>query len=590
MADEKMKLTDEQKNAINHIGNAVLVACPGSGKTRAIIAKLLRCVDGVRDTPRRVACITYTNTAVYEIENRIRVYGATGDEDYCDISTIHSFCQNNILRCFHWKLDEYKNGYTVLPSDSDRYLELAGEIASEYMLNDYAVQQFESLNRKPNGDPITASDIPPEAAIKFWNRLQSEGYIDFCNIVYFSYRLLVDYPSIRRAMASRFASILVDEFQDTSALQAEILNSIANQGRTSFFLVGDPEQSIFRFAGAERDLMFKFANSIDAQEFPLSGNFRSSTPVINCAERLIPRNPEMFSAGEAAAFEEEPNYEHAENSFAAISDAFLPALEELEIPLGDAAILAQNWFELRPLGQRLREYGVPVVGPGARPYKRQHLFARLAEQVCAYIEKPSPEYVRRAEKELFNIVLNVTGKADFRIFSYDGRRVVFRMLRKGQQLCDEHDGAVTWLCAAAEAFAYILCEEGVLPKRGGELLSESVHDIVSDMESKKNVDTANLVLSDLGMFANPEDNLKLMTMHAAKGREFSAIALIAMHDGHIPYHNYYNPLTDEGCDEARRLLYVAITRAKRLLMLFTHDGKKPPSRFLKELGFADKAV
>jgi len=580
-----MKLTDEQKDAINHVGSAMLVACPGSGKTRAIIAKLLRCVDGVRDTPRRVACITYTNVAVHEIENRIRVYGTTGDEDYCDVSTIHSFCQNNILRYFHWKLDEYKDGYTVLPSDADRYLELAADITEEWGLDNYALQEFELLNRRPNGAPITAGNVPPEAAIEFWKRLQTEGYVDFCSIVYFSYRLLIDYPSIRQAIASRFASILVDEFQDTTALQVGILNAIAGEGRTSFFLVGDPEQSIYSFAGAERTLMFKFANSINAQEFPLSGNFRSSTPVIHCVERLIPRTPSMFAAGEAAVFEEEPTYEHAESNFAAITDAFLPVVEELGIPFGDAAILAQNWFQLMPLGQQLREYGIPVVGPGARPYKRQHVFARLAEQVCAYIETPSPEFIRHAERELFNIVLNVTGKADFRVFSYDGRRVVFRLLRGGQRLCNEHDGAIDWLHAASEFFSQVLCEEGILPNHARELLSESVQDMVTDMENRK-VDTANLVLSDLGMFANPADNLKLMTMHAAKGREFSAIALIALHDGWVPYHNQYNPLTTDGLQESRRLLYVAMTRTKRLLMLFTDANNwRPTSRFLSEIGF-----
>jgi DNA helicase-2/ATP-dependent DNA helicase PcrA len=181
-------------------------------------------------------------------------------------------------------------------------------------------------------------------------------------------------------------------------------------------------------------------------------------------------------------------------------------------------------------------------------------------------------------------VLNVTGKADFRIFSYDGRRVVFRLLREGQRLRDGHEGAVSWLHAASESFADILCEESVLPNHGRALLSESVQDMVADMQSR-NVDTADLVLSDLGMFASPEDNLKLLTMHGAKGREFTAVALIAVHDGHIPYHNAYNPLTEEGCAEARRLLYVAITRAKRLLMVFTHpDPKRPPSRFLRELG------
>ena len=176
-----MKLTPEQRDAVHHDGNAVVVACPGSGKTRAIIDRLLRCIDAIRDTTRRVACITYTKTAVYEIENRIRTYGGAGDEEYCDVSTIHSFCQYNILRHFHWKLHQFADGVTVLPSDCDEYREIIDEIGDDYGLNFFARQQFESLNRTPDGEPITT--LPHEAVIEFWDRLESNGYVDFCNLV-----------------------------------------------------------------------------------------------------------------------------------------------------------------------------------------------------------------------------------------------------------------------------------------------------------------------------------------------------------------------------------------------------------------------
>src|SRR5690606_9612835 len=86
LADRRMRLTVEQCDAVQHDGNAVVVACPGSGKTRAIIARLLRSVDAIRDTSRRAACITFTNAAVHEIESRIRIYGGPGDDDFCDVS------------------------------------------------------------------------------------------------------------------------------------------------------------------------------------------------------------------------------------------------------------------------------------------------------------------------------------------------------------------------------------------------------------------------------------------------------------------------------------------------------------------------
>lgn len=583
-----MKLTAEQSDAIGHATHALVEACPGSGKTRAIISKLLKCVDDVRDTPRRVACITYTNAAVHEIEDRVRIYGATGDEDYCDVATIHAFCQNSVLRHFYWRLPEYKDGYTILPSDSDEFAKCVDQIAEKFNLTDYQRQQFELLNRAPSGTPITPADIPAAAALEFWQLLQQHGLIDFCNIVYFSYRLLADDPGLARSLGAKFKYLLVDEFQDTSEIQVEILKLIAATDLTTIFLVGDPEQSIYSFAGARRSLMFEFSMHLGAKTFPLSGNFRSSEHVIRVAESLIPRAPAMFAAGDASVFPELPFYDDAENPFTAITDYFLPAIETLAIPLGECAILAPSWFQLRPLGKKLREYGVPVVGPGARPYKRSHLFARLAEHVCAYIECPQPHVIRPIEKELFQLVANVTGKADFRIFTYDGRRIVFRLLHAAQGLRAQHEGAAVWLNAAAERFGDILLEERLVPSTCPDLLTQSVTGMLADM-TKADVDIPNLALSDLGMFANPESNLKLVTIHQSKGREFTAVALIGLQDGIIPYHNKYSTLTTDGEAEARRLFYVAVTRARRILHLFTEKSDwRRACRFLNGLPVAVK--
>ena len=581
-----MKLTDEQVAAVHHDSHAAVVACPGSGKTRSIIARLLRSVDAIRDSTRRVACITYTKAAVFEIENRIRLSGSAGDDEYCDVSTIHAFCQNNILRYFHWKLEEYSDGFTVLPSDSEQYREIVNEIGETYRLDSYSRQNFELLNRRPSGEPITPGNIPAHAAIEFWDRLQAEGYIDFCNLVYFSYRLLLENPGIVQGLAAKYAFILVDEFQDTSALQVEILSLIAAEGRTQFFLVGDPEQSIYSFAGAERQLMFDFASKLGAVVFPIPGNFRSSPPIIRTAESLIPRTPPMLSAGDSRQFTEQPIYEHCLNPFAGITDTFLPTLDALQIPVGEAAILAPSWYPLRPLGTQLRDYGIPVVGPGARPYRRSHVFAGLAEQVCAFIESPRSTPIRQVEKALFDFLQNATGKPNFRVFDFDGRRVAMMLLEEAARLRDNHEGALVWLKEASIAFSLILHAEEFLPRHCLELLPESARDIVRDMRGHRNLDVSNLTTSDLGMFANPEHNLKLLTMHRSKGREFTAVALISLHDGIIPYHNQYNPLTDAKVEEARRLLYVAITRAKRLLVLFTDsEDYRNPTRYLREMRF-----
>jgi len=574
-----MKLTEDQQNAVRHDENTLIVACPGSGKTRALVAKLLRCLEEVRGSSRRITCITYTNSAVYEIENRLRIFGKTGDDKYCDISTIHAFCLNYILQFFYWRLPEYKNGFTVLPSDSEKFREIVSSVCEDYELTYKAHECFELLNRDTDGTPIITGEINANIALDFWNRLSKDNYIDFPNIIYYSFRLIVEWPSIAHALACRFAWFLVDEFQDTSALQVEIFKHIAEIGKTKFFLVGDPFQSIYGFAGARPDLMHEFAEDIDAKrDFKLVGNFRSSIPIIKHAERLCPRNPPMIAVGNSVSFKEEPGYLHCSSTFEGIIKYFLPALDELGIEYGKCAILAPWWVKLLWLGRELRDYGIPIVGPGARPYKRTHLFALLAEQVCAYVEHPDPKFIYQIEKELYNLINNITGSTNYKVYSYMGRIVVYRLINCGKNLRNECENGLIWLKRASENFANILIEAEFLPKKSSELLKESVKDMEQDM-IRQGVDVDNLSVEKLGMFASTEKNMKLLTMHRAKGREFDAVAIVDLHEGKVPH---YSANTAEQIDDYRRLLYVSITRAKRLLMYITdkEDHRNIPSRFL----------
>jgi len=579
-----MKLTEEQRRAVHHNGNAVITACPGSGKTRTIIAKILKCIDGLTGTPRKIACITYTNTAVHEIEYRIRTNGIGSDEFYHEVSTIHAFCQSNILGRYHWKTKAYKKGYSILPSDHDFFAQIVNAVGDQFGLDSFARTQFEMLNRAPDGSPMSNS-IPDDAAYAFWELLEREGYIDFCNIVYHSYCILRDNPSIAYNLSCRYAYILVDEFQDTSALQVDLLKVIHAHGFTTFFLVGDPEQSIYSFAGAQRELMNLFARSIDAQEFSLSGNFRSTRSLVESAELLIERHPPMTSVSQKPSLNPSVAYANTDSSFSAMTDYFLPFLEENDIKYGDAAVVAQNWFVLRPLGKQLRELGIPVVGPGARPYKRKYLLGRIAEQVCSYIESGTPAILHQAEKELFRIASELTGRPFYWIFSYQGMKVVHRIMQSGDSLHQKFDGAAEWLNAVAIEFERILIEESIIPVSFKGCLLESKINMFNEMKMNK-IDIDNMMLSDLSMFADPRRNMKLMTMHATKGREFDALAIICAHDGLVPYHNYYNPLNNFVLQESRRLFYVAMTRAERALWIFSSENNRglPPSRFLSEIG------
>src|SRR5262249_34032727 len=142
-----MNLTVEQEDAVRCDQNLMLTACPGSGKTRVIISKLARAIDSVRDTPRAVACITYTNAAVHEIEARLRFHIQPGDESYYDVCTIHSFCLNHIFRPFCYLIAGYKNGFKVLTPESGEFEGHVRAICAQHRRYNLTFRDFEEFSQ-----------------------------------------------------------------------------------------------------------------------------------------------------------------------------------------------------------------------------------------------------------------------------------------------------------------------------------------------------------------------------------------------------------------------------------------------------------
>lgn len=207
-----MSLTNDQKSAIDSdYGNTLIIACPGSGKTRILIAKLVKCLSDVRGTPRRIACITYTNAAVHEIEHRLRLSIDYEGGKYCNVSTIHSFCLSAILRPFAWKLREYPGGFEILPSDSDVYNSIVQEVSERHGFGSNNIEAFEHLNRDVDGTPICGDNMTTEMAEEFWSILRSKQLMDFVNIVYYAFKLLQNEESVRKTIAARYKWFLVDE-------------------------------------------------------------------------------------------------------------------------------------------------------------------------------------------------------------------------------------------------------------------------------------------------------------------------------------------------------------------------------------------
>ncbi len=582
-------LTHEQKIAVESAENVVLHACPGSGKTRVILAKLLKLAESVEDTPRSIACITYTNAAVDEIESRLRQLGSEHLTERIEVSTIHSFCLNFILRPYQWLIPEVSKSFKILSPQSGEFSSIIETVEDEFNrpMGKTTLDDYSSIRRDVNGEPagpgISGGVVTRESAMRYWELLRSRGYLDFSLILYYSHKILRDYEFVARGISSRFKWLLVDEYQDTTDVQIEILKNLAKIKESQFFLVGDPNQSIQGFAGARTDLGNQFANQIGARtDLSLTGNFRSSTNIVAVAERIIARTPKMSAVGINKDYSSIPQYEHCNSATEAILNHFLPLLEENQIPIGKTAILAPWWKHLIPIARTLRSRGIPVFGPGARPYKKSRLYAVLAEQLGACAENNLLLGLPGVEKGIFRLINDITGSSRFDIFTYKGRLTSLSLVYVAREVALTANGGAEWLRVSAFQVSRILINHGWLPESAEAQLTGSVEEMLDDME-RNDVDINNLQISDLGLFASPEDAIKLITLHNSKGREFDAVAMVHLNEGQIPH----STSNTEEFEESRRLFYVGATRAKSVLLLSSDNSNRrnPPTRYLRDSGF-----
>jgi DNA helicase-2/ATP-dependent DNA helicase PcrA len=570
-----VKLTAEQYDVVNEEQSCLVKACPGSGKTRAIIAKLLKVCEEVRNSPRKVACITYTNAAVHEICRRIQKVGGLPDGS-CEINTIHTFCLLNVLRPFaHLLGDEVPTTFGILGPDSPELFAVGGEIFGGQINQQFFRDMLMNIKRRDNGI-FCPENLDSGRATEFYNQISASGLLTFGDIVYFSEKIVSRFPFVRRSLASRFYRIIVDEFQDTSPEQANILKAIAGVNRTRLMLVGDENQSIFGFSDARPDIFSEFAENAD---FPIiektfTGNFRCSSLIVETAEKICERNPNMVAVGLDRDCTHEVQRIYSANAASGILEHFISVVEAEGISFGNCAVLAPQWWELRTLGRILASKGVPVVGPGARPYRRASEFTNVAEAAAECVVAPSSEAQSRLERAL-TFCLRSVNRGNFICEDrWEKRKAVCRIRRAAAQLHGEDLAAIEWVEALAAVAAETLESSGLTSSQGKLQIQTTAQAMASQIQENHNRENAaDFGIKELALFSNPKNSLQLSTIHSAKGLEWDAVALVDLHEGKIPHKNAVD------VDESRRLLYVGCTRAKKILMLFTHNNRTP-SRFL----------
>ena len=284
-----IRLNEQQKVVVAQPGNVIVTACPGSGKTRVLTARVIRGLEELTSSKHRVIALTFTNRATDEIRSRLDQLSISPGQLWA--GTIHSFALEWILRPYASYCPRLQRGFSI----ADEYL-------SERILNElkehYGLQPHFIVNtiRDRAGNVANANEAATEIFEIYEGRLREHKLVDYDGVLYYSYKLLLDIPEIAKTLASIIRLICVDEIQDTQDLQFGILSALFGLAHEPpiIFFVGDLDQSIYDSLGA----VTKTADEIreefrleGIESLSLTGNYRSTQRIIDFYQRFRPGSP-----------------------------------------------------------------------------------------------------------------------------------------------------------------------------------------------------------------------------------------------------------------------------------------------------------
>lgn len=588
-------LNPDQRSAAT-LGNqsAVILAAAGSGKTSTLTCRIAYLVVGLDIKPHNILAVTFTNKAAKEMISRLSKMGM--DTKSLWVGTFHGIC-NKILRS-HAKEAGIQKSFTIMDSSEQESFFKRVLRSNNYdpknlnvsdlltKINGYKEVGWRSNQLKINSQERTIYALYEKACIV-------DNVVDFGELLLGTYELFKNHPHLAESYAEKFEHILVDEFQDTNELQYKWLKILASK-HGNVFAVGDDDQSIYGFRGAKPENLNLLKNDFNAQMIKIEKNYRSDGNILEAANAVITNNKNRLgknlvatkSAGNYLLTYEALN-DAEESSF--ISDE-IKRLRRANIPYRNMAILYRTNGQSRSLEKALNAQSIPyIIYGGFRFFDRQEVKHAMAYLRLAYNSKDNMAFLR-----VVNIPARAIGSTAIQkleIFAQEKGLSLFEALKvyeeksrkKFQPFIDlvEHLQKICAGKALPDMVKNVIVESGLEAmyendkKEGPERL-DNLYELISAAEvfviENKTADIEEfLAFSSLESDFNSKkrddtaDVVKLMTVHASKGLEFEVVFISGLEEGLFPHANSIGE--ESMIEEERRLMYVAITRAKKALYL-----------------------
>ncbi len=621
-------LNKEQKEAVlNTEGPNLIVAGAGSGKTRVLTTRLIHIIHQKKAWANQILCVTFTNKAAKEMQNRVMQYLKGSSNAVPWLGTFHSISVKFLRR--HAEALDYKSNFTILDTDDQKKLirnivkgqDLDAKKFSPQLIMHH-IDQWKNKGLLPKDVKLEKSGSIIKSILKvfeiYQNKTKDLNAFDFGDLILFCVKLFEDHQDIRKIYQNNFKYILVDEFQDTNFIQNKWLNLLVND-KQNICCVGDDDQSIYSWRGAEIKNFLTFDQIYkNCKVFKLEQNYRSTKNILETASTLISNNSnrvgkKLWSSANQGDLVKLNCYRTGKEEAQGISDIIEHKLKN-KYSLNNVSILVRAIYQTREFEERFLQVGIGyrVLG-GIKFYER----AEIKDAVC-YLRIINQKYDDLALERVIGSPKKGVGESTLNQIYQFGKNnktcledSIIKLLENGSfkpkikiALSQLINMISKWRKDSAKMKHFDLLKL-VLDESGYSSMLKNKKDLENEnrLENLKELLRAMQDYNDLQSFlehvalATSIDQewegakVNLMTMHAAKGLEFDVVFLPGWEEGLFPHQKSLEEKGDFALEEERRLAYVGITRAKKeaylsFAMKRAYHGDwmdALPSRFINEI-------
>lgn len=603
--------TQAQKNAIEHKdGPMIVIAGPGSGKTMVITHRTRQLIECYGVNPGNILVITFTKAAANEMRDRFQKLIGSGGESV-SFGTFHSAFFRILRYAYNYSASN------IIPEDIKyqyikeiiRHTDLEIDDENEFcasIISEISMVKGDMLDIEHYYSGNCPDDVFKFIYKEYEKKLRNADKIDFDDMLIMCYELLSARSDILSAWQNKYKYILVDEFQDINRIQYEIVKMLAKP-QNNLFIVGDDDQSIYHFRGARPEIMLNFQNDYnDAKIVQLDRNFRSGKRIVNASKNLIKNNKNRFKKNIEAFSTNDGDIEHLE--FKNQNDENEYVVNEIRkyvkdgVNYSDIAVLFRTNMGPRLLVNKLMEYNIPF---NIKDHMQNIYEHWIAKDFITYINMSLGNRERSSLYKIMNrpkryiardSVKNQTFTFDELYYYYKDKDWMVDRIAKF-----EYDLKMISNMSPYAAMSYIrnvcgydeyLNEYATYRKMNAEELYEVADEL---METSKPYKTFDDWKNHINNYANELKKLsektktekncvELSTMHSSKGLEYRVVFIIDVNEGVTPHSK---SVLDEALEEERRMFYVAVTRAKERLHVYSTKERfgKPVSvsRFIGEM-------